>query len=225
MPEKTTTTATRPVILASGSPYRRALLERLGLTFSVVRPDIDEAPLAGELPAETARRLAIAKARAVALTRVDALVIGSDQVADCDGVAMSKPGSHGAARAQLSALSGRSIVFHTALAVIDAASHRCQLREVAVTSRFRQLDAATIEDYLRREQPYDCAGAVRSESLGIALFDAIENDDPTALVGLPLIAVASMLRNEGVDVLRTPADGSASRSAALPAPSARSGRR
>src|SRR5574340_935025 len=201
MPEKTTITGDRPIILASGSTYRRALLERLRLPFAVIAPDIDETPLRDEPPAGTARRLAIAKARAVAVRYADALVIGSDQVADCDGTAISKPGSHAAARTQLAALSGRSIVFHTAVALIDAASHRCQLREVGVTSRFRTLDPATIENYLVRERPYDCAGAVRSESLGIALFDAIESDDPTALVGLPLIALAAMLRNEGVDVL------------------------
>lgn len=194
----------RPLILASGSRYRRALLERLGLPFTAIAPDLDETPQDGEAPATTARRLAIAKARAVAVVHPDALVIGSDQVADCDGVAISKPGSHDAARAQLTALSGRSIVFHTAVALIDGASHRCQLRQVDVTSRFRLLDVATIESYLVRERPYDCAGAVRSESLGIALFDSIESDDPTALIGLPLISVAAMLRNEGIDVLGAP---------------------
>lgn len=207
MPEKTTATHPRPLILASGSRYRRALLERLGQPFAVVAPDLDEAKLHGESPAATARRLAIAKARAVAAAHPDALVIGSDQVADCDGAALSKPGSHEAARAQLATLSGRSIVFHTAVALIDAPSHRCQLRQVDVASRFRVLDTRAIESYLRRERPYDCAGAVRSESLGIVLFESIESDDPTALIGLPLISVVSMLRNEGVDVLDTPAPG------------------
>lgn len=198
------TIGSRPLILASGSRYRRELLERLGLPFTVIVPDLDESPLGGEAPAGTARRLAVAKARAVAVAHPDALVIGSDQVADCDGVAVSKPGSHDVARAQLATLSGRSIVFHTAVALIDAASHRCQLRQMDVTSRFRLLDVPTIESYLLRERPYDCAGAVRSESLGIALFDSIESDDPTALIGLPLISVAAMLRNEGVDVLGAP---------------------
>ncbi|MBS0327784.1 MAG: septum formation protein Maf [Proteobacteria bacterium] len=201
MSEKTTTIDFRPLILASGSRYRKSLLERLGVPFDTVAPDLDETPVDGEAPAATARRLAIAKARAVAVARPGTLVIGSDQVADCDGVAVSKPGTHEAARAQLASLSGRRIVFHTAVALIDAASHRCQLREVDVTSRFRRLDPATIERYLVRERPYDCAGAVRSESLGIALFESIENADPTALIGLPLIAVTSMLANEGVDVL------------------------
>lgn len=203
MPEKTTTIDTRPLILASGSRYRRTLLERLGVPFEVAAPDIDETAAPGEGPAATARRLAIAKARAVATARSDALVIGSDQVADCDGVALSKPGTHEAARAQLASLSGRRIVFHTAVALIDAASHRCQLSQVDVTSCFRRLDAATIDNYLLRERPYDCAGAVRSESLGIALFERIESGDPTALIGLPLIAVTSMLANESVDVLGT----------------------
>lgn len=207
MPDKTTAIDSRPLILASGSRYRRALLERLGLPFEVAAPDIDETPLPGEDPAATARRLAIAKARAVATARPRALVIGSDQVADCDGVALSKPGTHEAAHAQLASLSGRRIVFHTAVALIDAASHRCQLTQIDVTSCFRRLDAATIENYLSRERPYDCAGAVRSEALGIALFERIESGDPTALVGLPLIAVTSMLANEGVDVLGTPGVG------------------
>lgn len=205
MPEETTAIDARPVILASGSRYRRSLLVRLGLPFEALAPDLDETPLADEAPAATARRLAIAKARAVAVARPDALVIGSDQVADCDGVAVSKPGSHEAARAQLASLSGRRIVFHTAVALIDGTSHRCQLAQVDVASRFRALDAATIERYLVRERPYDCAGAVRSESLGIALFESIESDDPTALIGLPLIAVTSMLAHEGVDVLALPA--------------------
>lgn len=201
MPDKTTATDPRPLILASASRYRRMLLERLGWPFEVISPNIDETATPGEEPAATARRLAIAKARHVAASAREALVLGSDQVADCDGMALSKPGSHDAAHAQLAMLSGRSIVFHTAVALIDAASHRCQLRQVDVVSHFRTLDAATIESYLAREQPYDCAGSVRSEALGIALLERIESDDPTALIGLPLISVAAMLRHEGVDVL------------------------
>ena len=191
----------RPLILASGSRYRRALLERLGLPFTAIAPDLDETPQDGEAPATTARRLAIAKARAVAVVHPDALVIGSDQVADCDGVAVSKPGSHDAARAQLTALSGRSIVFHTAVALIDGASHRCQLRQVDVTSRFRLLDVATIESYLVRERPYDCAGSAKAEGLGIALISRLQGDDPTALIGLPLIALVDLLAAEGVNVV------------------------
>ena len=191
----------KPLVLASGSRYRRALLERLGHPFEVDAADVDETPLAGETPAVTASRLAIAKARAVAARRCDALVIGSDQVAHVDGAALGKPGSHEAAVAQLTRLSGRRIVFHTAVALIDAASKRCQLRQVDVASTFRRLTPRAIDGYLRREQPYDCAGAVKSEALGIALFERIESDDPTALIGLPLIALVDMLTLEGIDVL------------------------
>ncbi len=204
MREKTTASGTRPLVLASGSPYRRALLERLGQPFEVAAADIDEKALPGEAPAVTACRLAIAKARTVAARYPDALVIGSDQVADADGVALSKPGSHAAAVAQLTMLAGRRIVFHTALALVDAASKRCQLRQVDVASTFRRLSPEAIESYLRRERPYDCAGAVKSEALGIALFERIQSDDPTALIGLPLIALIDLLATEGVDVLVPP---------------------
>jgi len=189
-----------PLILASTSRYRRALLERLRMPFSVVAPEVDEATLPGESPAATAVRLAEAKARAVAARFPAALVIGSDQVADCDGIAVSKPESHATAVAQLTAQSGRTIVFHTALAVVDAASGRCRSELVDVRSTFRQLSPAEIEAYLVAEQPYDCAGAVRSEALGIALFERIESDDPTALIGLPLIALCRLLRQEGLSL-------------------------
>jgi 7-methyl-GTP pyrophosphatase len=191
----------RPLILGSTSTYRRQLLERLRLPFEVAAPDIDETPLTAEVPAATALRLAEAKARAVAARYGQALVIGSDQVADCAGEAVSKPGHFEAAVAQLRALSGRTIVFHTAVALIDAASGRCQSTVVDVTSTFRTLEDAEITTYLEREAPFDCAGSVKSEALGIALFERIVSDDPTALVGLPLIALARMLRAEGVRVL------------------------
>lgn len=212
MSGKTTKKAIRRLVLASTSQYRKRLLERLGVAFDVAAPDIDETALPGEAPAATACRLADAKARAVATRYREALVIGSDQVANADGVAISKPGNHAAAVAQLRALSGRTIVFHTAVALVDSASQRGQLRLVDVRSTFRALPAAAIEDYLRREQPYDCAGAVKSEALGIALFDRIESDDPTALIGLPLIALTDMLHVAGIDVLdaRAAADSSAS---------------
>jgi len=200
MPGKTTKNA-RPLVLGSTSRYRRALLERLRIPFAVVAPDVDEAPLPGEPPAATALRLSEAKARAVAARYEDALVIGSDQVADCDGRAVSKPGTRERAFAELRALSGRTVVFHTGVALVDAASGRCQKELVAVTSTFRPLSDAEIESYLDREAPYDCAGGVKSEALGIVLFDRIASDDPSALVGLPLIALARMLRNEGVDPL------------------------
>ena len=172
MSGKTTKNGARTLVLASTSRYRKALLERLGIPFEIAAPDIDEAPLVGESPAATACRLAEAKARAVAARYTEALIIGSDQVADAGGMAISKPGDHSGAVAQLEALSGRTIVFHTAIALVDAASRRCQLRLVDVRSTFRTLSPTAIEQYLRREQPYDCAGAVKSEALGIALFDA-----------------------------------------------------
>ena len=193
-------------MLASTSRYRRQLLARLLLPFDVAAPDVDETELPGEAPAATACRLADANARAVAARRPDALVIGSDQVADCDGVAISKPGDHGTAVAQLTALSGRVIVFHTAVALVDAATGAGETRLVDVRSTFRALTATAIEHYLQRERPYDCAGAVKSEALGIALFDRIESDDPTALIGLPLIALTDMLRAHGVDVLAASLD-------------------
>ena len=191
----------RPLLLASTSRYRRALLQRLGLPFETERPDVDEAALPGEVPAATACRLAEAKARAVAARHASALVIGSDQVADAAGVAIGKPGDHAGAAAQLRELSGRSIVFHTAVALVDAATRRCQLRLVDVTTTFRMLTAPAIEAYLRRERPYDCAGSIKAEGLGIALVESIRSDDPSALIGLPLIAVVDLLRAEGVEVL------------------------
>lgn len=192
---------TPPLVLGSTSRYRRALLERLGLPFSVAAPDLDEAALPGELPAATALRLAEAKARAVAGRYDDALVIGSDQVADCDGRPVGKPGDRARAFEQLRALSGRTVVFHTGVALVDAASGRCHRELVDVASTFRALTDAEIARYLDREQPYDCAGSVKSEALGIVLFDRIASDDPTALIGLPLIALARLLRAEGVEPL------------------------
>ena len=194
-----------PLVLASTSRYRRELLGRLGWPFEVAAPGVDEAVVPGEAPAATALRLAEAKARAIARQRLDALVIGSDQVADCDGVAVSKPADPADAAAMLRRLSGRTIVFHTAVVLVNAATGRVQRDCIDVASTFRALSAEEIDAYLAREQPYDCAGAVKSEALGIALFDRIESDDPTALIGLPLIALARMLRSESVDVLRGPA--------------------
>jgi len=191
-----------PIILASGSRYRRDLLSRLGIAFEVAVPGVDEAALSGETPRATTLRLAEAKARAAAAARSAGLVIGSDQVAECDGMPVGKPGSHAGAVLQLTRLSGRTVVFHTGVALVNAATGRAQVECVDVTSTYRALSAAEIESYLRHEQPYDCAGSVRSEGLGIALFERIVSEDPSALVGLPLIAVSRMLRNEGVDVLR-----------------------
>ena len=201
MSAKTTTNVPRRLVLASTSRYRAALLERLGLPFLVAAPGVDETTLPGEAPAQTALRLAEAKARAVAARHPDALVIGSDQIADCAGEPVGKPGSRDVAIAQLHALSGKTVVFHTGVALVDAASGRCSATLVDVASTFRTLDAAEIGAYVDREAPFDCAGSVKSEGLGIALFERIESSDPTALIGLPLIALCRLLRGEGVDIL------------------------
>lgn len=188
-----------PLVLGSTSRYRRELLGRLRLAFDVVAPEVDETPLPGEAPAALAQRLALAKARAVATTRPEAVVIGSDQVADLDGEPIGKPGTHERAVEQLRRMSGRTVIFQTALAVVRASRgfEQADLAPVRVT--FRHLTEAEIERYLRLEQPYDCAGSAKSETLGIALLEAIESDDPTALVGLPLIRTARMLRAAGLD--------------------------
>ena len=189
-------------MLASTSRYRRMLLERLGLPFIAVAPGADETARANESPAATAFRLAEAKARAVAAAHPDALIIGSDQVADCEGKPVGKPGTHERAVAQLTELSGQTVIFHTGLALLDATTGRCDTALVDVRSTFRFLSPVEIEDYLQREQPYDCAGSVRSEALGIALFESIESDDPTALIGLPLIRLTNMLRAAGMPPLQ-----------------------
>jgi len=197
--------ARSPLVLASTSRYRRALLTQLGLPFVVASPSTDETALPGEVPSATALRLAEAKARSVAVQYPDALVIGSDQVAACDGAAVGKPLDHAHAVAQLTALSGKTVVFHTGLALLDAARGTCQTAMVDVRSTFRELARAEIETYLLRDQPYDCAASVKSDALGIALFMRIESDDPTALIGLPLIRLTDMLRAAGVTVLTPPA--------------------
>jgi septum formation protein len=189
------------LVLASTSPYRRELLSRLHLAFDVVAPNVDEAPQPGESAADTAARLAQAKARAAVAAFPNALIIGSDQVAELDGERLEKPGSHERAVRQLSLLSGRSAAFHTAVALLNAGSGRLHARVVSTQVRFRPLTTQQIEAYLRREQPYDCAGSAKSEGLGIALIEAIRGDDPTALIGLPLIALTDMLRAEGVAVV------------------------
>ena len=189
------------LILASTSRYRRELLERLRIPFQALSPDTDETPLPGEAPAALAERLALEKARALAARHPDAVVIGADQVADVDGVAIGKPGNHARAVEQLRAMSGRTIVFQTALAVVRAATGFAEVRRVPVSVRFRALADDEIEFYLRAEQPYDCAGSAKCETLGIALLDAIESDDPTALIGLPLIRTSALLRQAGIDPL------------------------
>ena len=196
-----------PLILASTSRYRRELLERLRLPFEALPPHVDETPRPGETPKALARRLALAKAMVVAAARPDAVVIGSDQVADLDGEALGKPGTHERAVAQLRRMRGRRVCFQTAVAVVRAATGyaRCELAPVQVS--FRDLSDAEIETYLRLEQPYDCAGSAKCETLGITLLSAIDSDDPTALVGLPLIRTAAMLREAGLDPVLAHAHG------------------
>jgi len=191
-----------PLILASTSRYRRELLERLHLPFAVLAPQVDETPQPGEAPPDLALRLALAKARAVAQGRPEAVVIGSDQVADLDGLPIGKPGNHARATAQLRQLSGRRVVFQTAVAVVRADVGFEQALLAPVTVQFRSLSDAEIERYLRLEEPYDCAGSAKCETLGIALLERIESDDPTALIGLPLIRTCALLRAAGLDALQ-----------------------
>jgi len=191
-----------PLILASTSPYRRELLQRLRLPFEVVPPHADETPRPGEPPAALAARLALDKARAVAARRPQAVVIGSDQVAELDGTPLGKPGSHAGAVAQLRAMSGRSVRFHTAVAVLRPATGFEARETVTVEVAFHPLAEDEIEAYLQAERPYDCAGSAKVEGLGIALLEEIRSEDPTALIGLPLIATARLLRAAGLDPLR-----------------------
>ena len=190
------------LVLASTSRYRRELLGRLGLRFESADPGVVEYGLPGEGPAHTAARLAGLKARAVAARFPQALILGADQVASCEGAILDKPGTHANAARQLGAMSGKTACFDTALALLDARSGASWTRTVSCLVHFRRLSAAQIEDYLRREQPYDCAGSAKSEGLGIALIARIEGDDPTALIGLPLIALTEMLGEAGMPVIR-----------------------
>ena len=193
--------SSRSIILGSTSRYRRELLERLRIPFDVVSPEVDETPLPHEAPAALACRLALAKAKAVARRYPQAVVIGSDQVADLAGQPLGKPGDHRRATAQLRAMRGQEVVFQTAVAVVCADSGFAQTELAAVRVLFRDLSDDEIEAYLQAEQPYDCAGSAKSEGLGIALLARIDNDDPTALVGLPLIRTCLMLRAAGVQLL------------------------
>jgi septum formation protein len=189
------------IVLASTSPYRRALLERLRLPFEVVAPDTDETARPGETARDTALRLSQAKARAVAPLYPDALVIGSDQVAELDGTRLGKPGNHGNAVAQLRAMRGKGVRFHTALALLNTASGALQVADVPTTVHFRHYTEREIERYLELEQPYDCAGSAKIEGLGIVLVERVTGDDPSALIGLPLMQLAAMLRQEGVAIV------------------------
>lgn len=191
----------RKLILGSTSVYRRELLERLRVPFSIESPHVDETPLPDEMPDALARRLALAKAQAVAQRFPDAVVIGSDQVADLAGQPLGKPGNHARAVSQLQRMSGKVVVFQTAIAVVCLESGYCGESLAPVKVQFRHLTDSEIENYLRAEKPYDCAGSAKSEGLGIALLERIDNDDPTALIGLPLIRTAQLLRAAGIDLL------------------------
>lgn len=200
MPQASCTTS-HPLILGSTSKYRRELLQRLRVPFDVVSPEVDETPHPHEAPRDLAMRLALAKAQAVAAQHPNAVVIGSDQVADLNGEPLGKPGTHERAVLQLQKMRGQTVVFQTAVSVVCQASGFEQTELAQIKVRFRDLSDAEIEAYLRAEEPYDCAGSAKSEGLGIALLDAIDNDDPTALIGLPMIRTARLLRAAGVDLL------------------------
>ena len=189
------------LILASSSIYRRELLARLNIPFTTISPDIDETPLTGELPQQTALRLAQLKARKVSLTYPNALVIGCDQVATLDNIQMGKPGTHENAVKQLQHMRGREVIFHSALCLYDAAPDHMQAEVVPYHVTFKQLSDAQIERYLTLEKPYDCAGSAKSEGLGIAIIEKMVGEDPNALVGLPLIKLIRMLENVGVNVI------------------------
>jgi septum formation protein len=191
-----------PLLLASTSRYRRELLARLGLPFTAVAPDAAELAIPGEAPAAMAARLALAKARSIAAA--ESLIIGSDQVASLDGELLRKPGTHETAVAQLAAAQGRTVLFHTAVAVIDARSGAVAEHVDVTEVRFRTLDRAALDQYVRLERPLDCAGSFKSEGLGIVLFERIASNDPTALIGLPLIWLAATLRALGADPLHPP---------------------
>jgi septum formation protein len=189
------------IVLASSSPYRRGLLARIGLPFEVKAPAVDESVLPGETAHAAALRLAEAKARAVSGDCPRALIIGCDQVAALDGACLGKPGSHADAVAQLKAMRGRSVLFHTAVALLNSASGALQAADVPTTVCFRRYSDREIERYLEVEKPYDCAGSAKIEGLGIVLVERVSGDDPSALIGLPLIRLAGMLRAEGVAIV------------------------
>lgn len=195
---------TRRLILASGSPYRRQLLERLGVPFQTVTPAVDETPRPNELPADTALRLSVAKAQALAPQFPDALIIGSDQVASLDDQPLGKPGNYAAATEQLRHMRGTTTLFHTAISLYNTKTGRLQSDTVLTSVRLRNVTDEQIHHYLQRDTPWDCAGSARSEGLGIALMECLSGDDPTALIGLPLIALTRMLAAESWDILSAP---------------------
>ncbi len=190
----------RQLVLASTSPYRRQLLARLGVEFEVFAPAVDETRLANEAPERMVQRLAEAKARAGSVRYPRALIIGSDQVAVCDGDVLGKPGDHASACAQLARLSGKPVSFQTGLCLYDAGADRVRATVVEFVVAFRELEPESIERYLRREQPYDCAGSFKSEGLGISLFERLSGEDPNALMGLPLIRLVTWLNEAGIPI-------------------------
>lgn len=189
------------LVLGSTSPFRKALLEKLGIPFSTYSPEVDETPHAGETAEELVYRLSVAKARAVANDKPDALVIGSDQVAVIDGEILGKPGSHEKAMEQLRNASGKAVVFLTGLCLLNSKTGKAQTEVVPFTVHFRELSDEQIENYLKSEEPYNCAGSFKSEALGISLFERLEGDDPNTLIGLPLIRLVRLLENEGMRVI------------------------
>ena len=191
----------QPLILASSSPYRKELLSRLGLAFQAFSPEVDESPLPKESPQDTALRLAQIKARKIAETHPQALVIGCDQVATLDGMQLGKPGNHENATKQLRMMQGRTVIFHSALCLFNAQTLNMQAEVVPYEVAFRKLSDEQIERYLRSEEPYNCAGSAKSEGLGIALISSMNGTDPNALIGLPLIKLISMLQNENLNVI------------------------
>ncbi len=189
------------LILASSSIYRRELLSRLQLPFTCIRPEVDESALTHELPQQTALRLAQVKARKVGLSHAQSLIIGCDQVATLDNIQLGKPGNHENATLQLRLMRGREVVFHSALCLYNPTTDRMQVEVVPYSVKFRELSDAQIENYLQKEQPYNCAGSAKSEGLGIAIIERMVGDDPNALIGLPLIELVNMLQNEGIAVI------------------------
>ncbi|MBL3599341.1 MAG: septum formation inhibitor Maf [gamma proteobacterium endosymbiont of Lamellibrachia anaximandri] len=194
-------TATRTLVLGSTSPFRRELLNRLGIAFETASPEIDETPVPGEAPEVLVTRLARLKAEAVRESWPNALIIGSDQVATIDGEILGKPGSHERAVEQLSKAAGKRVTFSTGLCLLNSRTGNTQVCCEPFHVYFRQLEQQAIEHYLQREQPYNCAGSFKSEGLGITLFEKMEGDDPNSLIGLPLIRLVDMLANEGWDIL------------------------
>jgi len=192
---------TSSLILASSSIYRRELLSRLQLPFTCIAPEVDESALTHEFPSQTALRLAQLKARKVGLSHAQSLIIGCDQVATLDNIQLGKPGNHENATLQLRLMRGREVVFHSALCLYNPTTDHMQAEVVPYTVKFRELSDAQIENYLQKEQPYNCAGSAKSEGLGIAIIERMVGDDPNALIGLPLIKLVNMLQNEGIAVI------------------------